>query len=119
MSDGSLRATGVALALIAGATHLALSLVNLIPGETTTNPAFALMGVGFLGCAALVAFARGDLLVVVPVYSTSLVLAWAFTRGEYPIEVYGIVTKIAEIGLAIVGILLFRRPAARVDLAVR
>ena len=117
MSDRSLRALGVALALVAGATHIALSLANLIPGETTTTPAFALMGLGFLGCAALAAFARGDLLVVLPIYSMSLVLAWAFTRSEYPIEAYGIVCQLAEIGLAIVGIMLFRRPAVPVDAA--
>ena len=119
MSERSLRTAGVALALVAGAIHVALSLSNLIPGETTTTPAFALMGLGFLGCAALAAFARGDLLVVIPVYSVSLILAWAFTRGEYPVEIYGIVTKLAEVGLAIVGFLLFRRPATRVDLAAR
>ena len=119
MSERSLRTAGVALALVAGAIHVALSLSNLIPGETTTTPAFALMGLGFLGCAALAAFARGDLLVVIPVYSGSLVLAWAFTRSEYPVEVYGIVTKLAEIGLAIVGVILFRLPAARVGAAAR
>ena len=119
MSERSLRAAGIALALVAGAIHVALSLANLIPGETTTTPAFALMGLGFLGCAALVAFARGDLLVVVPVYSVSLVLAWAFTRGQFPVEAYGIITKLAELGLAIVGIMLFRRPAARVDPVAR
>lgn len=111
MSDRSLRVAGVALAFVAGAIHLALSQANLIPGEVTTSPAFAAMGLGFLGCAALVAFARGDVLVVVPIYSISLVLAYAVTRGSNPIEVYGIVCQIAEAGLAIVAIALFRRPA--------
>ncbi len=117
MNDRSLRLVGVALALAAGAIHVALSLADLIPGETTAVPAFALMGFGFFGCAVLVAFARGDLLVVAPIYSISLVLAWAFTRGQYPIEVYGIVSKVSEIGLAIIGVLLFRRTSAEVKAA--
>jgi hypothetical protein len=113
MSDRSLRAVGIALALVAGAIHLALSQANLIPGEVTATPAFAAMGLGFLGCAALVAFTRGDLLVVVPIYSISLLFAYAITRGQYPIEVYGIVSKLAELGLAIAATALFRQTAAR------
>lgn len=103
---------GVALALVAGAIHLALSSSNLIPGEVTATPAFALMGIGFLGTAALIALTSGDLLIVAPVYAISLVLAWVFTRGQNPIELYGLVCQAAEIGLAIVGILLFRRSSA-------
>jgi len=112
VSDRSLRVVGVALALVASAIHFVLFVADLIPGEPTTVPAFALMGVGFVGCAALVAFARGDLLVVAPIYSISLIAAWAFTRGQYPVEIVGIVSKLAELGLAIVGVLLIRRTSA-------
>ena len=106
-----LRAIGVALALVAGAIHFALFSANLIPGETTTVPAFAAMGLGFAGCAALLAFVRGDLLVAVPVYGGGLVFAWAATRTQYPVEVIGIVSKLAEIGMAVVAVALIRRPA--------
>ena len=109
VSDRSLRAVGIALALIAGAIHFALSQANLIAGETTATPAFLLMALGFGGSAALVAFARGDLLVLVPVYSAGLIFAWAVTRAQFPIEVFGMVSKLAEAGLAIVGLVLFRR----------
>jgi hypothetical protein len=115
VSDRSLRVAGVALAFVAGGIHLALSQANLIPGEVTASPAFAAMGLGLLGCAALLAFARGDVLVVVPIYSISLVLAYALTRGSNPVEVYGIVCQIAEVGLAIVAIALFRQPASRLS----
>ena len=110
-SDLGLRALGVALALVAGGIHLVLSLVDLIPGETTTVPAFAAMGLGFLGCAALLALRRVDLYVLVPVYAGLIVFAYAATRGQYPVEPIGLVSKAAEIGLALVAVVLMMRPA--------
>jgi len=65
----TLRFVGIALALVAGAIHFALFFADLIPGETTTVPAFAGMGLGFLGCAAILALRRADLYLLVPVYS--------------------------------------------------
>ena len=109
MSGRSLRAIGIALALVAGAIHFALSQANLIAGETTATPAFLLMGLGFVGCAALVAFARGDLLVLVSVYSAGLIFAWAVTRAQFPIEILGVTSKLAEAALAVLGVILFRR----------
>ena len=107
----ALRAFGVALALLAGGLHLVLSLVDLIPGETTTVPAFAAMGLGFLGCAAILALRRADLYILVPVYAGLLVFAYAATRGQYPVEPIGLVSKAAEIGLALVAVSLMMRPA--------
>src|SRR5439155_24781592 len=79
-----LRAFGVALALLAGGLHLVLSLVDLIPGETTTVPAFAAMGLGFLGCAAILALRRADLYIPVPGYAGRLVFPYSATTGEFP-----------------------------------
>jgi hypothetical protein len=99
----------VALALVAGAIHLVLWTRDLIPGETTTVPAFAAMGLGFLGCAAILALRRADLYVLVPVYALLLVFAYAVTRGQYPVEPLGLTSKAAEVGLALVTIVLMRR----------
>lgn len=110
----ALRAFGVALALLAGGLHLVLSLVDLIPGETTTVPAFAAMGLGFLGCAAILALRRADLYILVPVYAGLLVFAYAATRGQYPIEPIGLTSKAAEVGLALVTVALMVRPARTV-----
>ena len=93
---------------MAGAIHFALFFANLIPGEETTTPAFAAMGLGFLGCAAILALRRVDLYPLVPLYSGMLVFAYAVTRGEYPIEAIGITSKVAEVGLAIVALALIR-----------
>jgi len=110
----ALRAFGVALALLAGGLHLVLSFVDLIPGETTTVPAFAAMGLGFLGCAAILALRRADLYILVPVYAGLLVFAYAATRGQYPIEPIGLTSKAAEVGLALVTVALMVRPARTV-----
>lgn len=110
-----LRALAIALALVAGAIHIALSLTDLIPGETTTVPAFAAMGLGFLGCAAILALRRIDLYLLVPVYAGLLVFAYAVTRGDNPIEPIGLTSKTAEVGLAVVTVALMRRQAGRVS----
>ena len=110
--ERTLRAIGVALALVAGAIHFVLFASDLIPGETTTVPAFAAMGAGFLGCAAIIALGRRDLYMVVPLYVGILIFSWAATRGQFPIEVFGVTSKIAELGLGIVGVLLMRSDRA-------
>jgi hypothetical protein len=89
--------------------------VDLIPGETTTVPAFAAMGLGFLGCAAILVLRRIDLYLLVPVYAGLLVFAYAATRGENPIEPIGLTSKAAEVGLALVTVALMRRQAGRVS----
>ena len=83
---------------------------DLIPGETTTVPAFAAMGLGFLGCAAILALRRTDLYVLVPVYAGLLVFAYAVTRGQYPVEPIGLASKVAESGLVLVSAALMLRP---------
>ena len=98
----------IALAVVAGAIHFALFFADLIPGETTTVPAFAAMGLGFLGCAAILAFRQTGLYLLVPLYSSALVLAYVVTRGEYPVEPIGIASKVAEILLAVLTLALMR-----------
>ena len=50
-----LRVAGAACALVAAGIHLALAFSDLIPGESTRGPAFALMGLGFAACAVAAA----------------------------------------------------------------
>ncbi|MDE3112837.1 MAG: hypothetical protein KGK34_07815 [Chloroflexota bacterium] len=113
MTDRGLRALGTALALVAAAVHLALFTSDLVPGETTTVPAFAAMGLGLAGCAVVLALGRRDLYEPVPIYAGVLVLAWAWTRTQYPVEVFGIVADSAELALIAVTIVLIRRADAR------
>lgn len=113
MTDRALRFVGVALALVASAIHLVLFTRDLIPGETTAVPAFAVMGLGFLGLAAILALGRRDLYDVVPLYAGILVVAWLTTRGQFPIEGFGLTANAAEIALAAVGVTLIRRRDAR------
>ena len=75
---------------------------------------FAAMGLGFLGCAAILALRRADLYILVPVYAGLLVFAYAATRGQYPIEPIGLTSKAAEVGLALVTVALMVRPARTV-----
>ncbi len=110
--DLPLRVLGVALALVAGAIHFALFARDLIPGETTTVPAFAAMGLGFVGCAVVLALGRRDLYAVVPLYSGILVFAWASTRGEYPVEAFGITANVTEVALAVLTAILIRRASS-------
>ena len=104
---------GAALASIAAAIHLALSLADLIPGEPTRGLAFALMGIGFVGCAAALFARRMELDVLVLVYAVSLVLAYVASRGELPVETLGLVSKGAEIGLALIAGVLLRGRTVR------
>jgi hypothetical protein len=104
-----LRVLGAALALIAAGIHFALSLADLIPNEPTRGPGFALMGLGYVGCAAVLFGRRMEFDVLVLLYAVGLVIAYAASRGELPIEAIGLTSKAAEVGLAAVTILLLRR----------
>jgi hypothetical protein len=96
---------------VAGAIHLTLFFADLIPGETTSVPAFAAMGLGFVGCAAILAFRRADLYLLVPVYAGLLLFAYIATRGEFPVEPIGLASKAAEVGLALTTLALMRSSA--------
>ena len=104
-----LRILGAALALVAATIHFALSLVDLISNEPTRGPAFGLMGLGFVGCAAALFGRRMEFDVLVLLYTVTLVLAYAATRGELPVEAIGLTSKAAEVGLALITIALLRR----------
>lgn len=110
LSDQRLRALGAALAVVAALVHLALGAVDLIPGEPTRGPLFALMGIGYVACAVGILRARPrgvDLLVLI--YSVALVLAYVTSRSALPVEPIGIVTKVAESGVAAITFVLARR----------
>ncbi len=109
MGERGARVLGAALALVAAGIHLALAASDLIPGEETRGPAFAVMGLGFTACAGGLFARRRPADVVVALYAVSLVLAYAFTRGELPTEMIGITSKLAEVGLIVVALFLARR----------
>lgn len=111
-SELRLRLVGAALALFAAAVHFALAVADLIPGESTRGPAFAAMGVGLLGCAAVLILGQRDFYLPVVVYAGSLLLAYLGTRDERPIELIGITTKVAETATLIITILLIRAAPA-------
>ncbi len=109
-SDLALRAVAAVAAFIAGAIHLALAFADLIPGEPTRGPLFALMGLGYVAAAAAVLARRPTLDGLVLLYAVGLVLAYATSRGELPVEPIGLITKSAEVILAgILGFVLLRR----------
>ena len=76
-------------------------------------PAFAAMGIGLVGCALVLALGRRDLYEVVPIYTGVLVLAWAWTRSQYPVEAFGIVANGSELVVIAVAIVLMRRAGAQ------
>jgi hypothetical protein len=104
-----LRVASAVAAIVAAAIHLALAVADLIPGEPTRGLVFGLMGLGYVLSAAAV-FARrpvADGLVLL--YAVGLVLAYATSRGELPVEPIGLTTKAAETILAAVcAVLLWR-----------
>jgi hypothetical protein len=108
-SELPLRAVAAALALIAAGIHVALSLADLIPEEPTRGLGFALMGLGYVGCAVALFGRRMEFDVLVLLYAVGLIIAYAATRGELPIEAIGLSSKAAEVGLAAVTIVLLRR----------
>ena len=103
------RLLGAALALIAGGIHIALSLADLIPGESTQGALFAAMGLGFVGCAGALFLRRRPIDVLVATYAGALILAYASSRGDYPVEFTGLATKAAESGLVVIALVLARR----------
>ena len=105
-----LQLLGAALALVAAAIHIALSVADLVPGESTQGPAVAAMGLGYIGCAALLFARQMELQVLAAVYAAGLIGAYAFTRGELPIEAIGLTSKAAELGMGLVAVMLARRP---------
>ena len=102
------RLLGAALALIAGGIHLALAFADLIPGESTQGALFAAMGLGFVGCAAALFARRRPIDILVAAYAGALILGYASSRGDYPVEVIGLASKAAEAGLAVVALVLAR-----------
>jgi hypothetical protein len=108
--DLALRAAAAVAALIAAGIHLALGVADLIPGESTRGPLFALMGAGYLAGAAAVLARRPLFDGLVLLYAVGLVLAYATSRGELPVEPIGLITKSAEITLAAILGFLLRRP---------
>lgn len=96
---------------MAAAIHFALAVADLIPGETTRGPVFGLMGLGYVLSAAAVLARRPIADGLVLLYAVGLVLAYATSRGELPVEAIGLATKAAEtVVAAICAFLLLRRP---------
>lgn len=107
----ALRVTAAVAAIVAAAIHLALAVADLIPGESTKGPVFGLMGLGYVLSAAAVLVRRPVADGLVLLYAVGLVLAYATSRGELPVEPIGLATKTAEtIVAAICAFLLIRRP---------
>ena len=95
---------------MAAAIHIALAFVDLIPGEPTRGPVFGLMGLGYLLSAAALLARRTVADGLVLLYAVGLVLAYATSRSELPVEPIGVTTKAAEtIVVAICALLLLRR----------
>lgn len=110
-SELALRVSAAVAAIVAAAIHLALAVADLIPGEPTRGLVFGLMGLGYVLSAAAVLARRPVADGLVLLYAVGLVLAYATSRGELPVEPIGLATKTAEtIVAAICGVLLLRRP---------
>lgn len=111
-----LRALAAILSLFAAGVHAALAVADLIPGEPTAGLLFGLMALGYLACAAMILRGSSVLDGLVVFYAIGLVLAYVTSRGELPIEVFGVATKIAETLLALIaGALLIAPRGATVD----
>lgn len=100
--EGVPRLIAALAAVVAGAIHLVLALADLIPGEPTRGPVFALMGLGYVASAGALLARRPLWDGLVLLYSVGLVLAYTTSRGELPVEPIGIVSKAFE--LIIVGV---------------
>ena len=108
-SDLPLRVTAAVAAIVAAAIHMALAVADLIPGEPTRGPVFGLLGLGYVLAAAAVLARRQIADGLVLLYAVGLVLAYATSRGELPVEPIGLATKTAEIiVVAICAVLLWR-----------
>jgi hypothetical protein len=107
----ALRVLAAVAALVAAAIHIALALADLIPGEPTRGPIFGLMGLGYVLSAAAVLARRQVADGLVLLYAVGLVLAYATSRGDLPVEPIGLATKAAEIIVAaICAFSLLQRP---------
>lgn len=100
--EGVPRLIAALAAVVAGAIHLFLALADLIPGEPTRGPVFALMGLGYVASAGALLARRPLWDGLVLLYSVGLVLAYTTSRGELPVEPIGMVSKAFE--LIIVGV---------------
>ncbi|MGH2471092.1 MAG: DUF7475 family protein [Candidatus Limnocylindria bacterium] len=106
----ALRAVAAVAALLAAAIHFALAVADLIPGEPTRGALFGLMGLGYLASAPAVLARRPLADSLVLLYAVGLVLAYATSRGELPVEPIGLATKAAETVVAVsIGFLVLRR----------
>lgn len=109
---GRWRFLAVVLALISASIHLLLSVVNLIPGETTVGLLFAAMGVGYVMVAGLVFRENLLLYQVAALYTAGLLLAFVASRlpidSALPIEPVGLATKVDEGALLVVLLRLIR-----------
>lgn len=100
--EGTLRLVAAVAALVAGGVHLVLAVADLIPGEPTRGPVFGLMGAGYLVSAPAILTRRSIWDGLVLLYTVGLILAYAVSRDELPVEAIGIATKTAELILAAV-----------------
>ena len=110
--DRPWRLLAAGLALGAAASHFALSIVNLIPGQSTAGPLFAAMGAGYAGVAVFVLLRKPLLDRLAALYTALLLLAYIASRlpidTPSPIEPIGVTTKVVEAILLVVLVLLIR-----------
>ena len=108
------RFLAAALALGAASSHFALSVFNLIPGESTVGPLFAAMWAGFVVVAVFILLRKPLLDRLAALYTGVLVLAYVASRlpidAPLPIEPIGVATVIVEAILLVVLVLLIRGP---------
>jgi len=94
------------------ASHFALSVVNLIPGQSTVGPLFAAMGAGYVVVAVFVLLRRPLLDRLAALYTGALLLAYIASRlpidTPSPVEPIGVATKVVEAILLVVLVLLIR-----------
>ena len=108
------RWLAVAAGAVAAAIHLALAVTDLIPGYPTQGWVFAAMGLGYLGCVAGVMLRRDVVDDLIVLYAAGLILAYAASRSELPVEPIGLTSKAAEAVLAVtlIALRLMRRGRA-------
>ena len=97
---GTLRWLTLALTLLAAISHLTLSAVNLIPGETTVGPVFAALGLVYLIGAVGIFLHKRFLYRLLIIYAVALIAAYVVSRqglgGSLPISLIGLLTKVDE-----------------------
>lgn len=67
------------------------------------------MTAGYLGCAVAIFWRRAEADALIALYAVGLVLAYAMTRDTLPVEAYGLASKMAEAGVAMIAGALFIR----------